>query len=116
MATSVLIQDHNHAYEDISLPIRSQGVTEGGEIRIERGCWIGQGAAIVCNSGQLVIGRNSVIGANALVTRTCAPYSVIIGNPGRVARRFDDLSSTWIGGEAARPVSKHIGKKECTQL
>lgn len=102
MATSVLIQDHNHAYEDINLPIRDQGVTAGGQIRIERGCWIGQGAAIVCNEGEVVIGRNSVIGANALVTRSCPPNSVIVGNPGRVARRFDATKGTWIGGETGR--------------
>jgi acetyltransferase-like isoleucine patch superfamily enzyme len=102
MATSVLIQDHLHAYEDISLPIRDQGVTPGGRIRIEQGCWIGQGAAIVCNEGYLVIGRNSVVGANSLVTRSFPPYSVIAGNPGRLARQFDLATATWIGGEAAR--------------
>lgn len=108
MATSILIQDHNHAYEDINQPIRSQGVTEGGQIRIERGCWIGQGAAIVCNEGQLVIGRNSVIGANALVTRSCPPHSVIVGNPGRIARQFDEARGSWIGGETGRPTPKQL--------
>jgi acetyltransferase-like isoleucine patch superfamily enzyme len=97
IATSVLIQDHNHAYKDISRPIGEQGVTAGGRIRIEQGCWIGQGAAIVCNEGELVIGRNSVVGANALVTRSFPPYSVIVGNPGRLARKLD-LTST-IGKE-----------------
>jgi acetyltransferase-like isoleucine patch superfamily enzyme len=101
-ATSVLIQDHNHAYEDITLPIRDQGVTPGGRIRIEEGCWIGQGAAIVCNEGELVVGRNSVIGANSLVTKSVPPYSVIVGNPGRVARRFDVARGVWVGGDAGR--------------
>lgn len=41
IAASVLIQDHNHAYEDINYPIREQGVTAGGTVRIEEGCWIG---------------------------------------------------------------------------
>jgi len=110
MATSVLIQDHNHAYEDINLPIRYQGVTAGGQIRIEQGCWIGQGAAIVCNEGEVVIGRNSVIGANALVTRSCPPNSVIVGNPGRVARRFDATKGAWIGGEANRSTPTELAR------
>lgn len=98
MATSVLIMDHNHAYEDIHLPIRLQGITGGGKIRIQHGCWIGQGAAIVCNEGELVIGHNSVIAANSLVTRSFPPHSVIIGNPSRLARYFDPEKGVWIGG------------------
>jgi len=98
LATSVLIMDHNHAYEDITLPIRLQGITPGGRIRIEQGCWIGQGAAIVCNEGELVIGRNSVVGANSLVTRSFPPYSVIVGNPSRLARQFDPAKGAWVGG------------------
>ncbi len=70
IGTCVLIQDHNHAYEDLNLPIKAQGLTPGGTIRIEQGCWIGHGAAIVCNQDELVIGRNSVVAANALVTKS----------------------------------------------
>lgn len=111
MATSVLIQDHNHAYEDIGRSIRSQGVTDGGRIRIESGCWIGQGAAIVCNEGDVVIGRNSVIGANALVTRSCPPNSVVVGNPGRIAKRFDTARGAWIGGETGRPLLTELARQ-----
>ena len=39
----VVIQDHNHAYENIDVPIISQGITEGGRIRIGEGSWIGRG-------------------------------------------------------------------------
>jgi acetyltransferase-like isoleucine patch superfamily enzyme len=98
IGTSVLIQDHNHAYEDINLPIKAQGVTPGGRIRIEQGCWIGHSAAIVCNQDELVIGRNSVIAANALVTKSFPPYSVIVGNPARLARQFDPVKGIWVGG------------------
>jgi acetyltransferase-like isoleucine patch superfamily enzyme len=116
MATSVLIQDHNHAYEDISRSIRDQGVTVGGRIRIERGCWIGQGAAIVCNEGDMVIGRNSVIGANALVTRSCPPNSVIVGNPGRVAKRFDATRGSWVGGETGRAMHTELVSQQLIEL
>ncbi len=54
----VLIVDHNHAYEDITVPIAHQGITEGGRIRIGQGSWIGRGAAIICARGELTIGRN----------------------------------------------------------
>jgi len=97
LATSVLIMDHNHAYEDTHIPIKNQGITRGGKIRIEPGCWIGHGAAIVCNEGELVLGRNSVVAANALVTRSFPANSVIVGNPGRLARQFDTSTGVWRG-------------------
>jgi acetyltransferase-like isoleucine patch superfamily enzyme len=103
-----LIMDHNHAYEDIRLPIKAQGLTPGGTIRIEEGCWIGHGAAIVCSQGELVIGRNSVVAANALVTKSFPPYSVIVGNPARLARRFDAAKGIWVGGPTQATVGEHL--------
>jgi acetyltransferase-like isoleucine patch superfamily enzyme len=97
VSACALIMDHNHAYEDIGKPIQAQGSTPGGTIRIEQGCWVGHGAAIVCGHGELVIGRNSVVAANALVTRSFPPYSVIVGNPARLARKFDTVKGIWVG-------------------
>ena len=97
VSACALIMDHNHAYEDVAKPIQGQGSTPGGTIRIEQGCWIGHGAAIVCGKGELVIGRNSVIAANALVARSFPPYSVIVGNPARLARKFDSVKGIWVG-------------------
>jgi acetyltransferase-like isoleucine patch superfamily enzyme len=97
VSSSVLIMDHNHAFEDVTMPIIEQGITAGGTIRIEQGCWIGHGAAIVCNQGELVLGRNSVVAANALVTKSCPPYSVLVGNPARIATQFDPAKGIWIG-------------------
>jgi acetyltransferase-like isoleucine patch superfamily enzyme len=84
LAPAILIQDHNHAYEDTDRPIRVQGTTPGGRIRIEQGCCIGQGTAIVCPRGELVVGRGSVVAPNSLIVRSFPPYSVIEGNPARV--------------------------------
>ena len=78
---SVFPTDHNHAYDDVARPIGLQGTTKGGTLRVEEGAWIGFGAAIVCNEGQIVIGRNSVVGANSMVTGSVAAHSIIIGNP-----------------------------------
>ncbi len=102
-----LIMDHNHAYEDVSRPIQSQGLTPGGTIRIEQGCWIGHGAAIICGQGELVLGSNSVVAANALVTKSFPSNSVIVGNPARLAKQFDTATGSWVGS-ANRPVmSEH---------
>lgn len=97
-APSVLITDHGHAFEDVTLAIKDQGGTRGGTVRIEQGCWIGYGAAIVSTEGDLVIGRNSVIAANSFVTRSVPPYSVVSGNPARVVKQFDFTQGKWVLG------------------
>lgn len=93
---SVVIMDYNHEFSNPDEPIRDQGMTEGGRVIIERNCWIGQGAAILCGRGELVIGRNSVVGANSVVTRSCPPHSVLAGNPARLVRRYDPQTARWV--------------------
>lgn len=96
LAPSVYITDHNHEYSDIEKPIVDQGVTRGGRIVIERNCWLGYNSMVLGNNGDLVVGRNSVIGAYAVVTKSCPPYSVVVGNPGRVVKQFDIRSGKWL--------------------
>jgi len=96
----VFITDHNHCFEDITQPIRDQGTTAGGKIRIGQDCWIGYGAAIVCSGGTLELGDHCVVAANALVTRSFPPYSVIAGNPARVVKQFDPAKNAWVMGSA----------------
>ena len=98
LAASVLIQDHGHEFGNIEVPIKNQGTAAGGTIRIGQGCWIGQGAAIVCDNGELVLGRNCVVGVNAVVTRSAPPYSVLSGNPARIVKQFDTVRGAWVLG------------------
>jgi acetyltransferase-like isoleucine patch superfamily enzyme len=70
-------------------------LTPGGTIRIEEGCWIGYGAAVVCSRDEVVIGRGSVIGANSVITRSVPAYSVVVGNPGRIVKQYDPISKNW---------------------
>jgi acetyltransferase-like isoleucine patch superfamily enzyme len=79
LAPSVLVMDHNHAFEDVRIPIKDQGVTKGGMIRIEEGCWIG----------------------NAVVSRSIPPNSVVTGNPARVVKQFDPVKGEWVLGSSA---------------
>lgn len=90
----VWITDHNHVYSDIDRPIIAQGWTTGGSVDIEEGCWIGTGAVIIGDQG-LRIGRNSVVGANSVVTSDVPPHCVVAGIPARIVKRHDPASGTW---------------------
>jgi acetyltransferase-like isoleucine patch superfamily enzyme len=93
-----LIIDHNHSYEDITLPIVQQGINEGGTIRIGQGTWIGHGASIICPRGELTIGRNCVVAANSMVMRSIPDYSVVAGFPATIIRQYDPERKQWRAG------------------
>lgn len=53
-------------------------------VTIEDEVWIGGGAVLLPG---VTIGKGSVIGAGAVVTRDIPPYSVAVGNPARVIKK-----------------------------
>lgn len=102
-----LILDHNHAYEDINAPILSQGITEGGRVRIGAGSWIGRGSAIICGRGELTIGRNCVVSVNSVVTRSIPDYSVVFGSPATIIRQYDPEARAWRMGQKGNRGAQH---------
>ncbi len=102
----VLMLDHNHAYEDINIPVIDQGITEGGRIRVGQGTWIGHGACIICPRGELSIGRNCVIAANSMVMRSIPDYSVVAGYPATIIRQYDTERKLWRPGGKYRKTAR----------
>jgi acetyltransferase-like isoleucine patch superfamily enzyme len=90
-ADRVHISDHSHGFSQITIPIMAQPVTSKGVVRIGDGTWIGENASILSCS----IGRNCVIGSNAVVTRDIPEYCVAVGAPARVVKRFNTISGQW---------------------
>lgn len=82
----VYITDQNHDYRDVSIPISQQSQPERPVVIGDRS-WIGHGAVILPGAR---IGKHVVIGANAVVTGDIPDYSVAVGSPARVIRRFDE--------------------------
>lgn len=86
IASKVFITDHFHGdttKEALLLPPNLRDVISKGPVVIEDNVWIGEGVAIMPN---VRIGKNSIIGANAVVTKDVAPNSVAGGIPATVIK------------------------------
>lgn len=81
IADRVFISDADHRYDDPEIPIRCQGDEFSAEVSLGDGCWIGIGAVILPG---VVIGRNAIVAANAVVTRSIPDRSVAGGVPARI--------------------------------
>ncbi len=87
----VYISDNLHGFEDVRVPIMEQPVRFKGPVTIGDGAWIGENACVIGAS----IGKNAVIGANAVVTRDVPDFSVAVGVPARVVKRYNAASRRW---------------------
>lgn len=76
----VRFHSENHNYNDLSKPIREQGVSHKG-IKIGNNCWIGAGVVFLDGAE---LNSGCVVGANAVVTRKFPVNSIIAGIPARV--------------------------------
>lgn len=92
-AAYVHITDHSHEYRDPFLSIIEQGVSEKGPIRIGKGSWIGLRCSIL--SG-VSIGEHCVIGAGSVVTKDIPSYSIAVGVPAKVIKKYDFDSGVWV--------------------
>ncbi len=91
-ADRVYISDNYHCYNNIEVPVKSQGIGSKGETIIEEGSWLGDNVAVIsCH-----IGKHCVIGANSVVTSDIPDYSVAVGSPARVIKRYDLILKKWI--------------------
>ncbi|MGB8859775.1 MAG: DapH/DapD/GlmU-related protein [Ilumatobacteraceae bacterium] len=87
----VYITDQNHGYEDVSLPISQQSQPERA-VKIGDGSWLGFGSVVLPGAR---IGKHVTIGANSVVTGEIPDYSVAVGSPARVVRRYID-GEGWV--------------------
>lgn len=79
----VKILSHQHIEESLDKPL-SVSVQEYKQVIIEEGAEVGMGAIILPG---VTIGKNSIVGAGAVVTRDVEPYSVVVGVPARFVRK-----------------------------
>lgn len=84
IAEMVAIRDHNHRFDRLDIPYRDQGISSA-PVRIGRNVWL---AGKVTVTAGVTIGDNTVVGANAVVTKDLPANSVAVGVPARVVRHL----------------------------
>lgn len=77
----VHITDATHKYHDSAIPIIHQGEEFKGPVLIQKGAWLGSGSVIMPG---VSIGRNAVVGANAVVTQDVPDNFIARGVPAKM--------------------------------
>ena len=94
IAPDVFITDHNHEYTSPFKAICDQGQREKNNvIEIGKGSWIGTKVTIV---GDIKIGKNCVIGANSVITKSIPDYCVAAGCPAKIIKKYDAQKNEWV--------------------
>jgi acetyltransferase-like isoleucine patch superfamily enzyme len=91
IAQNVTVSGLNHNYTDLNLPIHAQGVSTA-EIVIEDETWIGANVVVVAG---VTIGKHSIVAAGSVVTKSVPPYSVVVGNPAKILKKYNQTTQEW---------------------
>lgn len=91
IAPRVSIFAANHAFRDSGKPIRSQGMTSKGGVRIGDDVWIGTGAILLDG---VTVGDGAVIAAGSVVTKPVPAGVIVAGNPARPIGKRDQTTET----------------------
>lgn len=91
IAANVTITDIIHPYADISTPIERQDITTK-EVSIGPDCKIYNNVVILPGC---TIGRHCVIGANSVVNLDMPDFTVAVGAPARIIKRYNTRTGAW---------------------
>lgn len=92
LGRNVHIADHSHAFENVNTPIMKQGIDRIAPVTIGPETWLGQNVVVLPG---VTIGKHCIIGANSVVNSSIPDFSVAVGAPARVVKRFDPGTGRW---------------------
>lgn len=98
IASKVYISDLNHGnYKGINQDTPLSRPNERGlstnPVVIKNNVWIGEG---VCVLSGVTIGEGSIIGALSVVSKSIPDYSIAVGSPARVIKKFNFENKSWV--------------------
>lgn len=88
---NTFITNIDHDYEQIGVHILKQKMIIK-HTTIGENCFIGIGVAIQAGT---VLGKQCVIGANSVVRGVFPDYSVIVGSPAKIIKRYNSINESW---------------------
>ena len=91
LAQNITLSGLNHNYTDVTLPIHVQGVSTS-PIVIEDETWIGANVVVLAG---VTIGKHCIVAAGSVVTKDVPSYSVAVGNPARVLKKYNPETKLW---------------------
>ncbi|NOW94091.1 DapH/DapD/GlmU-related protein [Mucilaginibacter sp. SG564] len=91
LAQNIVLSGLNHGYEDVTTPPRLQKVTTK-QIIIADNVWIGANSVVTAG---VTIGKHAIIGAGSVVTKDIPEYSVAVGNPAKVIKKYNFTTKSW---------------------
>jgi len=96
IAGNVFVTNINHNYREINKHIMDQEMLVS-ETKIGENCFIGFGVAIQAGT---ILGKQCVIGSYSVVKGEFPDYSVIVGSPAKIIKRYNIDTQKW---EKTRP-------------
>ena len=91
LAQNITISGLNHGYEDVNIsPSKQKEVKK--PIFIADDVWIGANSVITPG---VTLGKHCIIGAGSVVTKNIPEFTVAVGNPAKVIKRYNPETETW---------------------
>lgn len=91
ISSKVFITTCNHVYQNINQNILSQAL-DSKEVVIGNNCFIGMDVKIFPG---VHIGDNVIVGANSLILEDIPDYSVVVGSPAKVIKKYNFNTKCW---------------------
>lgn len=92
IASDVAIISENHGMDCSLGLLYGQQELIGNPVFIDESCWIGEKVIIL---PKVKIGKYAIIGAGSIVNKDIPPFSIAVGNPAKVIKKYNFDTKKW---------------------
>ena len=91
IASGCMITDENHGIDPVGRDYVDQPLSIKPTL-LKEGVWLGENVCVLPGS---IIGKKCIIGANSVVNGNIPDYSIAVGNPAKVIKKYNFETKTW---------------------